>query len=224
MFETDSLMSLLFLRHWSNPSLKWAQSECRAVISLDFEGWLRSALQSWWKGISNRLVCPVEASTRVQIPVGAPLILVFPPVFFLLSFFFGFLGWKRFMPQTIFWFFIPHCITTINRAIVVDWNEFGFLGFPFQLLSHWFHCGSEKQPATGFSNYFKNYHSINSRNLQCYPLPRPTSFLLPQFLVLNLMKCGLDVYDNNLSFENFLCYIQVPNTFLTLVLGVLMER
>ena len=52
----------------------------------------------------------------------------------------------------------------------------------------------------------------------------PTSFLLPQFLVLNLMKCGLDVYDSNLSFENFLCYIQVLNTFLTLVLGVLMER
>ena len=52
----------------------------------------------------------------------------------------------------------------------------------------------------------------------------PTSFLLPQFLVLNLMKCGLDVYDNNLSFENFLCYTQVLNTFLTLVLGVLMER
>ena len=67
-------------------------------------------------------------------------------------------------------------------------------------------------------------HSITSRNVQCYPLPRPTSFLLPQFLVLNLMKCGLDVYDSNLSFENFLCYIQVLNTFLTLVLGVLMER
>ena len=52
----------------------------------------------------------------------------------------------------------------------------------------------------------------------------PTSFLLPQFLVLNWMECGLDVYDNNLSFENFLCYIQVLSTFLTLVLGVLMER
>jgi len=39
-----------------------------------------------------------------------------------------------------------------------------------------------------------------------------------------LMKCGLDVYDNNLSFENFLCYTQVLSTFLTLVLGVLMER
>ena len=51
-----------------------------------------------------------------------------------------------------------------------------------------------------------------------------TSFLLPHFLVLNLMKCGLDVYDNNPSFENFLCYIQVLNTFLTLLLGVLMEK
>ena len=52
----------------------------------------------------------------------------------------------------------------------------------------------------------------------------PTSFLLPQFLVLNWMECGLDVYDNNLSFENFLCCIQALSTFLTLVLGVLMER
>ena len=61
----------------------------------------------------------------------------------------------------------------------------------------------------------------------------PTSFLLlralwvlllPRILVPNLMICGLGVYGNNLSFENFLCYIQVLSTFLTLVLGVLMER
>ena len=35
----------------------------------------------------------------------------------------------------------------------------------------------------------------------------PTSFLLPRILVPNLMICGLGVYGNNLSFENFLCYI-----------------
>ena len=46
------------------------------------------------------------------------LFFVFPPVFFLLSFFFGFLVW--FVPQTIYRFFIPHSITAINRAIIVD--------------------------------------------------------------------------------------------------------
>ena len=46
------------------------------------------------------------------------LLLVFPPVFFRLSFFFGFLAW--FVPQTIYRVFIPHSITTINRTIIVD--------------------------------------------------------------------------------------------------------
>ena len=44
----------------------------------------------------------------------------------------------------------------------------------------------------------------------------PTSFLLAEFLLwIPCLVCDLGVYDNNLSFENYLCYIQVANTFVT---------